>query len=241
MEIKKNLTEVNRTIKPSREIKYIVVHYTGNKGDTAYNNTKYFKTVRRGASAHYFVDETEVWQCVEDKDAAWHCGTKGKYYHEDCRNANSIGVEMCNSVSKNEVVERNTAELVRYLIKKYKLNSDRIVRHYDVTHKQCPLTMIDENEWQRFKDSLKEDERMTEDERQKMKDIDDSLTNLYGIVNRMVDEMKKKDVVYNTVDEVPEWGRAAVQRLIDAGKLNGTGDTLALDATLLRAIVLFGE
>ena len=86
-----------------------------------------------------------------------------------------------------------------------------------------------------------EDEPMTEAERQKMKDIDESLTNLYGIVNRMVDEMKKKDVVYNTVDEVPEWGRAAVQRLIDAGKLNGTGDTLALDATLLRAIVLFGD
>ncbi len=85
-----------------------------------------------------------------------------------------------------------------------------------------------------------EDEPMTEAERQKMKDIDESLTNLYGIVNRMVDEMKKKDVVYNTVDEVPEWGRPAVQRLIDAGKLNGTGDTLALDATLLRAIVILG-
>ena len=240
MEIKRNITEVNRTVKPSREIKYIVVHYTGNNGDTAYNNTKYFKTVRRGASAHYFVDENEVWQCVEDKDVAWHCGTKGRYYHADCRNANSIGVEMCNSVSKNEAVERNTAELVRYLVKKYKLNSDRILRHYDVTHKQCPLTMIDESEWQKFKDNLKEDEPMTEAERQKMKDIDESLTNLYGIVNRMVDEMKKKDVVYNTVDEVPEWGRAAVQRLIDAGKLNGTGDTLALDATLLRAIVLFG-
>lgn len=241
MKVKKNITEVNRTVKPSREIKYIVVHYTGNKGDTAYNNTKYYKTVRRGASAHYFVDENEVWQCVEDKDVAWHCGTNGKYYHTDCRNANSIGVEMCNSVSKNEAVERNTAELVRYLIKKYKLNSDRILRHYDVTHKRCPLTMIDESEWKRFKDGLKEDEAMTEAEKAKMQAIDDSLTNLYGIVNRMVEEMKKKDVVYNTIDEVPEWGRAAVQRLIDEGKLNGTGDTLALDATLLRAIVLFGD
>ena len=240
MEIKRNITEVNRTVKPSREIKYIVVHYTGNNGDTAYNNTKYFKTVRRGASAHYFVDENEVWQCVEDKDVAWHCGTSGKYYHADCRNANSIGVEMCNSVSKNEVVERNTAELVRYLIKKYKLNSDRILRHYDVTHKQCPLTMIDEGEWQKFKDSLKEDEPMTEAEKAKMQAIDDSLTNLYGIVNRMVEEMKKKDVVYNTIDEVPEWGRPAVQQLIDEGKLNGTGDTLALDMTLLRAIVILG-
>lgn len=85
-----------------------------------------------------------------------------------------------------------------------------------------------------------EDEPMTEAEKAKMQAIDDSLTNLYGIVNRLVEEMKKNDVVYNTIEEVPEWGRAAVQRLIDEGKLNGTGDTLALNMTLLRAIVLFG-
>ena len=143
---------------------------------------------------------------------------------------------MCNSVNKNEAVERNTAELVRYLIKKYKINSDCILRHYDVTRKQCPLTMIDESKWQNFKDSLKEDECMTEAEKAKMQAIDDSLTNLYKIV----EEMKKNDVVYNTIEEVPEWGRAAVQRLIDEGKLNGTGDTLALNMTLLRAIALFG-
>ena len=81
-----------------------------------------------------------------------------------------------------------------------------------------------------------EDEPMTEAEKAKMQAIDDSLTNLY----RIVEEMKKKDVVYNTIEEVPEWGRAAVQRLIDEGKLNGTGDTLALNMTLLRAIALFG-
>lgn len=234
MEIKRNITEVNRTVKPSREIKYIVVHYTKNKGDSAYNNTQYFKTVRRGASAHYFVDENEVWQCVEDKDIAWHCGTKGKYYHEDCRNANSIGVEMCNSVSRNESVERNTAELVRYLMGKYGVDIDHVVRHYDVTKKWCPLTMLDEELWRCFKERLKEDEPMTEAEKAKMQAIDDSLTNLY----RIVEEMKKSDVVYNTVDEVPEWGREVVQRLIDEGKLNGTGDTLALNATLLRAIVI---
>lgn len=85
-----------------------------------------------------------------------------------------------------------------------------------------------------------EDEPMTEAEKAKMQAIDDSLTNLYGIVNRLVEEMKKNDVVYNTIEEVPEWGRAAVQRLIDEGKLNGTGDTLALNMTLLRAIALFG-
>lgn len=48
--IQKNLTETNRTAKSDRDIKYIVVHYTGNASDTSYNNTKYFKSQNRGAS-----------------------------------------------------------------------------------------------------------------------------------------------------------------------------------------------
>ena len=58
--IQKNLTAINRTLKASRNIKYIVVHYTSNVGDTAYNNTKYFKSEYRGSSAHYFVDESSI-------------------------------------------------------------------------------------------------------------------------------------------------------------------------------------
>lgn len=93
----------------------------------------------------------------------------------------------------------------------------------------------------------KEDEPMTETEKAKMKAIDDSLTNLYSIVgeqkatvNELIEEIRQRDAVYNTVDEVPEWGRAAVQRLIDAGKLSGTGDGLALSADMVRLIVMLG-
>lgn len=235
MILNENITNVNRTVKSDRDIKYLVVHYTGNKGDTAYGNTKYFKDVNRGASAHYFVDESSIYRCVAEKDVAWHCGAKS-YKHADCRNDNSIGIEMCNSMGKNEAVERNTIDLIKYLVEKYKINSERILRHYDVTGKQCPVTLLDEGEWEKFKSRIEEDEPMTESEKAKMNAIDESLTNLY----RIVEEMKKKDVVYNTIDEVPEWGRAAVQKLIDEGKLNGTGDTLALDYTLLRAIVMLG-
>lgn len=235
MTIHENLTSVNRTVKSDRDIKYIVVHYTGNEGDTAYGNTKYFKNVNRGASAHYFVDENDIYRCVAEKDVAWHCGAK-RYKHADCRNVNSIGIEMCNSTNKNAAVERNTIDLIKYLVEKYKINSEQILRHYDVTGKQCPVTLLDDDEWSKFKSKIKEDEPMTESEKAKMQAIDDSLTNLYKIV----EEMKNKDVVYNTIDEVPEWGRAAVQKLIDEGKLNGNGDTLALDYTLLRAIVMLG-
>ena len=76
-----------------KEIRYLVIHYTANNGDTAKNNADYFAQNVVSVSAHYFVDEREIWQSVPDGDIAWHCGTRGTYYHPSCRNANSIGIE----------------------------------------------------------------------------------------------------------------------------------------------------
>ena len=73
----------NFTQTGSRKIAYIVIHYTANNGDTAANNIKYFETAGRNASAHYFVDENEIWQSVRDGDIAWHCGAK-QYKHAAC-------------------------------------------------------------------------------------------------------------------------------------------------------------
>lgn len=73
MEIKKNLTTQNFNTGNAGRIKYIVIHYTANNGDTALANTNYFKSYR-GASAHYFVDENNIYQSIEDKNIAWHCG-----------------------------------------------------------------------------------------------------------------------------------------------------------------------
>lgn len=44
--------------RPLSNIKYIVIHYTGNKGDTAQNNLDYFANGNtRQAGAHFFVDK----------------------------------------------------------------------------------------------------------------------------------------------------------------------------------------
>lgn len=237
--IQKNLTAINRTVKSKRDIKYIVVHYTSNVGDTAYNNTKYFKSEYRGSSAHYFVDENSIWQCVEDKDVAWHCGAK-KYYHAECRNANAIGVEMCNSVGRNLAVEKNTAELVRHLMDKYNIDIDHVVRHYDVTLKDCPKTFLDNSVWEKFKLQILNgsDDEMTEAEKAKVKAIDDSLTNLY----RIVQDMKERNPVYKTVDDVPDWGKGTVQKLIDSGVMHGdeNGD-INVSGDMLRGMVIMGR
>ena len=79
--ITKNITTVNRT-KGVNTKKYIVIHYTGNRTDSALANANYFKSVNRGASAHYFVDKTSIYQCVEDNDASWAVGVNyGKNNH----------------------------------------------------------------------------------------------------------------------------------------------------------------
>lgn len=156
--INKNLTTINFT-KGRNSIKYIVIHYTANNGDTAHGNTVYFKSAKRNGSAHYFVDKTSIWQSVEDSNTAWHCGTTGTYYHK-CRNSTSIGIEMC-SIKVNGVYQipeetvANAIELTKYLMDKYNISSENVIRHYDVTHKNCPEPFVrDISQWNSFKNRL---------------------------------------------------------------------------------------
>lgn len=163
-QVKKNITTRNRTVYNNRQILYIGIHYTGALG-SAYANSKYFKTTYRGASAHYFVDENDIYQVVEDKDAAWHIGAN-KYYHPSARNRNSIGIEMCCYKDKNgklqvsENVENRTIELVKDLMKKYNIPATNVIRHYDVTHKNCPAPMVENTaRWVNFKNKLNKNDK----------------------------------------------------------------------------------
>lgn len=147
-------------------IKYIVIHYTGALGD-AKANCNYFAGGNRNASAHYFVGyDGAIWQSVEDANIAWHCGASS-YKHNECRNANSIGIELCvrkkntasmGATDKDWYFEDATveaaAELTRYLMDKYGVPADRVIRHYDVTGKICPNPYVyntTAHTWDEFK------------------------------------------------------------------------------------------
>ena len=149
----------------SREVKYIVMHYTGNKKDTALNNAKYFMNNDVDVSAHFFVDDNSIYQSVELRDRAWHCGGK-KYYHKYCRNSNSFGIEMCCTEGNYRIGAKaieNSAHLCARLCKLLGITADTVdtyvLRHYDVTHKDCPAQMAGSNnevaEWIAFKDRVK--------------------------------------------------------------------------------------
>ncbi len=146
------------------EIRYIVVHYTAGNGDTARENGIYFQNTRVGASAHWFVDETTAVSSVPEQFAAWHCGGTS-YIHPECRNVNSIGVELCSRRKQDgtyfflpETVV-NAAALVRALMKKYRVPEERVLRHYDVTGKKCPAPFLDAGQWEEFQRMLQRYDR----------------------------------------------------------------------------------
>lgn len=135
-------------------VKYIVIHSTGNTGDTAKNNVDYFSRANRGASAHFFVDDNSIWQSVEEYNGAWHVGDgHGRY---GITNRNSIGIEMCgtdNGHISDKTIE-NTIELTKHLMSKYGVPESRVVRHYDASRKCCPY-QFQSNNWDRWWDFKK--------------------------------------------------------------------------------------
>lgn len=159
-----NFSDLNRR---NKDIKFIILHYVG-AVSTAKNNADYFFSKYRGASAHYFIDNKEIWQVVEDNDAAWAIGAN-KYYTE-ARNSNSISVEMCCYTMKNgninvaKEVEEKAVELVKMLMKKYNIDVDHVIRHYDATRKNCPEPFVSDTErWNDFKNKLQGQSTNTEE------------------------------------------------------------------------------
>lgn len=143
------------------KIKYIVIHYTANDGDTDENNGKYFKNNIVKASAHYFVDDDSVTQSVPDNYTAYSVGGKkysntattgGGSFYGKCTNSNSISVELCDDF-KNGVIYpsaktiENALELVRFLMSKYNIPASNVIRHFDVTGKSCPAYWVDGAKW----------------------------------------------------------------------------------------------
>ena len=140
-------------------IRFIVIHYTAGDGDTARNNGIYFQREETGTSAHWFVDETDCLLSVPEEYVAWHCGGIS-YVHPECRNGNSIGIELCSRKDQAgryyfaEETLVNAAALVRELLKTYGLQPDAVLRHYDVTGKKCPAPFVEAGVWEEFRRML---------------------------------------------------------------------------------------
>lgn len=167
--IKTLITKINKSKRstPMSKNGYIVVHFVG-AVSSAMNNAMFFYDKDRQASAHYFVDDNEIWQVVHTKNwVAWHCGgsrvsTKGGKYFGKCMNDNSIGIEMCCKKDKNgnlyisdKTIER-TAWLVKWIMQSYEIPASHVIRHFDVTGKSCPGGYTTAAKWKTLKANLTE-------------------------------------------------------------------------------------
>lgn len=204
----------------TQPVRYIVLHYTAGNGDTARNNCDYYHRVGGlQASAHYFVDEHGAMQSVRECDTAWHCGARA-YWHPECRNGNSIGIEMCSRKRADgsyyilpETVA-NAAALAREIMQRYGIDTDHVLRHYDVTGKRCPMPWVDDPaQWTAFLAMLTP-EHPNEEE-------DDDMTR------------------YNKIEDVPDWAQDTVRALMDAGALKGDEHgCIDLSRDMVRGMVI---
>lgn len=144
-----------------KDVKYIVLHYTGNTGDTAENNGDYFKTSNtRQAGAHFFVGQNgHIVRSIPMTYTAWAVGAShadtsegGGTLFGKCTNYNSISIEMCDQATRDASEEQKAAVkwLIKY-IRKHCPNALTICRHFDVTGKMCPYQYIDRARWEELK------------------------------------------------------------------------------------------
>lgn len=207
------------------DIRYIVIHYFGSLG-TAESVANYFANAYRGASAHYSLDAGDtIYQSVLEKDIAWHCGAYS-YLHPDCRNSNSIGIEvrpykLDASTARSaapadwyfppEIVD-NLVAFTQMLMRKYNIPLENVVRHYDVTGKWCPRPWMGDDmntyygtsgneQWKKFKERLSGEEL----------DMD------------IKEARKQLTSCADTGDTPSEWAREAAEFCKRKGIFNGDG------------------
>ncbi len=217
--------------------KFIVVHNTANDA-SAENEIKYMKNNNNPVSFHYAVDDKYVIKAIPENRNAFHAGdgVKGN------GNRYGLSVEICYSKSGGErfnEAEKNAAKFISTLLKQYGWDISHVKKHQDFSGKYCPHRTLDLG-WGRFltmiQNYMKEDdEKMTNEERTKFNELVKAVSSLAERVERLDSKM-----VYGYVDDnMPEWARPTITKLMQKGILKGDEKgNLNLDENMLRTLVI---
>lgn len=142
-----------RTGEKLTAVRGIVIHYVGNPGSTAQGNRDYFDSPTTEVSSHFIVGlEGEILQCLPlaEKSAA-----------SNHRNSDTISIETCHPDETGKFTDVTYASLVRltaYLCDRFSLDTDDVIRHYDVTGKLCPLYYVEhEDAWETLRAAIGEE------------------------------------------------------------------------------------
>ncbi|MBP5289541.1 MAG: N-acetylmuramoyl-L-alanine amidase [Clostridia bacterium] len=119
----------------------IVIHYVGNPGTTARQNRNWYADPESEVSSHFIIGlKGEVLLCVplDEKSSA-----------SNHANATTLSVEVCHPDETGQFTkasEDRLVELLAYLCRRYDLPVSGIIRHYDVTGKNCPKYYVEHEE-----------------------------------------------------------------------------------------------
>jgi N-acetyl-anhydromuramyl-L-alanine amidase AmpD len=125
----------------------------------------------------------------------------------------------------DDITVEKTIELTKWLMQKYNIDAAHVVRHYDVTRKQCPAPfVVNWKRWEMFKSRLIESEALNMTQYEELKKEIEKLQN---------------PMIYNYIDDnMPEFARATIKKLVDKKILNGESNGLNLTYDMLRILVM---
>lgn len=162
LEIRENYLTPNKYSRPQTaidKIKGIVVHYTANPGTDALANRNYFNnlaiTGETYASSHYIIDlDGSVIQCIPLNEIS---------YASNDRNKDTISIECCHPDKSGKFTDAtydSLVKLVAWLSNTFDVDTEDIIRHYDITGKNCPKYYVkNEKKWKKFKEEVADERR----------------------------------------------------------------------------------
>lgn len=131
-------------------VKDIVIHYVGNPGSTAQQNHDFYAGNQSNVSSHFVVGlDGEVIQCIplDEMSAA-----------SNWRNNDTISIEVCHPDDTgkfNKKTYKSLVKLVAWLEEQCGLEDGDVIRHYDITGKECPRYFVThEDAWKKFKQDV---------------------------------------------------------------------------------------
>lgn len=148
------VNEWSRPGTPLEAVNGVVVHYVGNPGTTAEQNNSYFRGLAEShltyASSQFLIGlEGEVLLNVPLDEVA---------YCSNNRNGDTLSIECCHPGEDGAFTPETydaLVKLVRWLMDTYGLEREDIIRHYDVTGKECPKYFVEhEDDWAAFLDEV---------------------------------------------------------------------------------------
>lgn len=149
------INEYSRPGIPLEQVNGIVIHYTANPGTSAKDNRDYFEGLKDShatkASSHFIIGlDGEIVQCIPCNEWA---------YASNERNEDTISIECCIPDESGEFTQQtydSLVELVSWLCFRYGLTEEDLLRHYDITGKNCPKYYVEhEDAWNTFLEDVK--------------------------------------------------------------------------------------